>query len=357
MLAALVAAPGLVLAQTDPGRAGPGASGMMGGDGSGARMRPMPQGFADRMRGVPGVPAEAGTPLPAPPQATLPDPGARSSGERASSARTPRDADGISTAATPMATSSMGHARERPFYREWSVHLLVFAAVAAFAVHRLVRRRRRRGVPSANLVTEAVLVVDLAGSTRLATHYGDATAMRARLELRDRARAEAEPRGLLFTERTGDGRLMTFRSVRDAVDTARSLVASLASSSADPGPALAMHAALTYGELLVDARGGRHGTVLNKAFRLDALTEEHLVQVDGDVETPRLPSESRVLLDEEAAQESERVGIPVRALGFCRLKGFSGLHRVYALAETTSSRQSEAATDRVSTALDQAVRS
>jgi class 3 adenylate cyclase len=288
MLAALVAAPGLVLAQTEPPPAGPPASGMM------------------------------------------------------------RGADGVAH------MPPVSHARARPLYRERIVHLLLFGGVATFVIHRLVRRRRRRGIPSAELVAEAVLVVDLVGSTRLATHHGDAIAMRARLELRDRARDEAERRGLVFTERTGDGRVMTFRSVKDAIDTVRSLVASLAATERGPGPALAVHAAITYGELLVDARRGRHGMVLNKAFRLDALTEEHLVHVEGDVQTPRLPAENRVLLDEEAAQEAERAGVPVRALGFCRLKGFSGLHRVYAFAETAPPRELEAALDRMSATAEKA---
>jgi class 3 adenylate cyclase len=270
-----------------------------------------------------------------------------SSGESRAGPQAP--AHGEAGSGPPMVVAPMDHPRERPLYRERAFHLAALAGVA-FLVYRVVRRRRRRrGLPSANLVTEAVLVVDLVGSTRVATHYGDAAAMRARLELRDRARVEAERRGLLFTERTGDGRVMTFRSVRDAVDTASALASGLAESppDRDRGPAVAMHAAITYGELLVDARGGRHGTVLNKAFRLDALTEDQLVHVDGDVETARLPSDNRILLDEEAAQESERIGTRARKLGFCRLKGFSGLHRVYALADTAAPRPSVAGFDGV----------
>lgn len=99
-----------------------------------------------------------------------------------------------------------------PFYRERTFLVLVGVGAAAggFLIYRLTRSRwRRRGGPAA-FVTEAVLVVDLVDSTRLATHYGDGLAMRARTVLKDRALALAEQHGLAFVENTGDGYLMTF---------------------------------------------------------------------------------------------------------------------------------------------------
>lgn len=99
-----------------------------------------------------------------------------------------------------------------------------------------------------------------------------------------------------------------------------------------------MRAAIAYGEVLLDRRGGRHGAVLNKAFRLEGLTEDQRVPVADHAEPHAFPRQDCVLLDEEAAQESERHGVRVRPLGFFRLKGFSGLHAVYeaALADSSS---------------------
>lgn len=220
----------------------------------------------------------------------------------------------------------------RPLYEAVGIHALwVASGVAVFVGYRVLRRRRRRVTAPAGFATEAVLVVDLVESTRLAAHYGDGAAMRARLLLRQHARAEGEKRGLIFTESTGDGRLMTFATVPDAVETARALLAGLARQSRDheADPPLAMRAAIIYGEVLLDGRGGRHGTVLNKAFRLDGLTEDQFVDVGRDTSERAFPRLNRLLLDEEAAHESERSGIAVRPVGFCRLKGLSGLHRVY----------------------------
>ncbi|MBI1734512.1 MAG: hypothetical protein HYR51_04995 [Candidatus Rokubacteria bacterium] len=203
------------------------------------------------------------------------------------------------------------------------------AGGALFVVYRLARGRLRRAAAPARFATEAVLVVDLVESTRLAAHYGDGAAMRGRLLLRELARAEGEKRGLVFAESTGDGCLMTFATVREAVETARALLAALARQSSDADPPLAMRAAITYGEVLLDEGGGRHGTVLNKAFRLDGLTEDQLVDVGAETSVRPFPRQNRLLLDEEAARESEPSEIAVQPVGFCRLKGLSGLHRVY----------------------------
>jgi class 3 adenylate cyclase len=121
--------------------------------------------------------------------------------------------------------------------------------------------------PPASFVSEAVLVVDLVESTRLATHYGDGLAMRARKALRDRVLAIAEGHGLAFAESTGDGCLLTFPSVGAAVGTAVALLRELRDRPPDvsPGPSLAVRAGISYGEILLDARGARQGVAINKA--------------------------------------------------------------------------------------------
>ena len=161
-----------------------------------------------------------------------------------------------------------------PFYRERTFQVvtgIIITATGIVGYHVVRRWRRQRGRPSS--VSEAVLVVDLVDSTRLATHYGDGLAMRARNLLRDRVLAIAASRGLTFAESTGDGCLMTFPSVGAAVGTAIALLSELRDRPPDvsPGPPLAVRAGVSYGEILLDARGARHGAAINKAFRLEGL--------------------------------------------------------------------------------------
>jgi class 3 adenylate cyclase len=243
--------------------------------------------------------------------------------------------EGTSQPAAPaQMTEPMDHQAVRaPFYRESTFLVLLSLVIGAGAIasYRLARARWQRPRGGAAFVTEAVLVVDLVQSTHLATHYGDGVAMKARTILKDRTLAIAGEHGLVFAENTGDGYFMTFESVAGAIHTAFALLADLKAHPADLGPAppLAVRIGITYGEILLDARGLRHGAVINKAFRLEGLSREAFVQIEGHGETAAIPERDRVFLGEDAAEEAHARGFSLTPVGVCTLKGFSGLHRVY----------------------------
>lgn len=219
-----------------------------------------------------------------------------------------------------------------PFYLESTFLLLVGAAIAAggLVVYRVSRARWRRQPGPPAVVTEAVLVVDLVQSTHLATHYGDGVAMRARTLVRDRALTLAASQGLTSSESTGDGCLMTFGLVTGAVETALALLADMEHRATDlaPAPPPSIRAAVTYGEILLDGQGARHGAVINKAFRLEGLAREAFVRVEGRASGADIPEHDRIFLDEAAAEEARAAGFRVDAVGYCALKGFAGLHGV-----------------------------
>lgn len=235
---------------------------------------------------------------------------------------------------TAQAPDSMGMEHPpRPFYREGTFHALVGVATAAglLLAYRKLRARWRRRPAPAGFVSEAVLAVDLVDSTHLVTHYGDAVAMRARTALEERIRRAADPRAPSFFESTGDGCLVTFRSVAAAVAAAHALLRELAAEPPDvaPGLGLDVRLGLSYGELLLDDRGGRHGAPINKAFRLLGLTPGSFVQLEGHERPAEPPARTRILIDEEALTELGAAAALTRFLGFAALKGFPGLHRIY----------------------------
>jgi class 3 adenylate cyclase len=219
-----------------------------------------------------------------------------------------------------------------PFYREWTFHVLIglIAATAGVFAHRTWSRRRWRR-PPAGVMQEAVLVVDLIASTQLATHHGGSLAMRARNALEERTLAAARRQGAAFVENTGDGCMMTFPSVAAAVQSAVALLRDLRDRPPDlaPGPPLDVRAGVTYGEILLDSRGGRHGAAINKAFRLMGVPSDAFVAVEGEERLKAVPDRNRIFLDEEAANEPGSEGVAPRQVGVCRLKGFTGFHRVY----------------------------
>ena len=220
------------------------------------------------------------------------------------------------------------------FLFEEMSHVLVgaMAAIAGVLAHRAWSRRRWHRAPAATVV-EAVLVVDLVNSTWLATHHGEDLAMRARNVLERRSAAAAEAQGVTFVENTGDGCMMTFPSVAAAAKTATKLLAGLRDRPPDmaPGPTLEIRTAITYGEILLDARGSRHGAAMNKAFRLMSVPHDAFVNVAGEESVTEIPDRNRVFMDEDATNELGSGDVRFRQVGVCRLKGFSGFHRVYEL--------------------------
>ena len=133
-----------------------------------------------------------------------------------------------------------------PFYQEHTFLVLATLAIAGagFTAFWLLRARWSRMRGPMNFLSEAVLVVDLVNSTFLATHYGEAFAMRARNIMKDRTMEVAEAHGLIFAENTGDGYFMTFPSVLEAVRTAVELLNGLKDRPPDmsPGPPLEVRA-------------------------------------------------------------------------------------------------------------------
>ena len=221
-----------------------------------------------------------------------------------------------------------------PFYSEWTFHVLVGVGAASAGVlgHRAWSRRRWRRAPAATVI-EAVLAVDLVNSTQLATHHGDELAMRARNVLERRALAAAGERGVTFVETTGDGCMMTFPSVAAAVQAAAKLLLGLQERPPDmaPGPPLEIRAAVTYGEILLDSRGVRHGAAINEAFRIMGVSAADFVDVEGEMRQTPIPDRNRVFLDEDSVNELKGTQTAFRQVGVCRLKGFTGFHRVYEL--------------------------
>lgn len=217
---------------------------------------------------------------------------------------------------------------------DWFSHGLVgaAAAVAGVLAHRAWVRRRWNPLP-AGVVTEAVLAADLVNSTWIATHHGEEVAMRARNLLERRAREAASAHGVTSVEITGDGCMMTFPAVRDAAQAVVTLLRGLRDRPphVPPAPPLQIRAAITYGQILIDARGGRHGATINEAFRLMGVARESFVAVEGEPRLDELQDRNRVLLDEDAMRELPANGFAQRQAGVCRLKGFTGLHRVYVL--------------------------
>ena len=92
--------------------------------------------------------------------------------------------------------------------------------------------------------------------------------------------------------------MMAFPSVLAAAQAVSELLQGLRDRPPEsaPGPPLEVRAAITYGQILLDSRGSRHGAVINEAFRLMSVPADAFVNVDGEERVTEIPDRNRGFL-------------------------------------------------------------
>jgi class 3 adenylate cyclase len=175
-------------------------------------------------------------------------------------------------------------------------------------------------------VPEAIVVIDICGSTTIASRYGahrlssfydqlEGIAFEVASRFRDR-----------YRRTTGDGVLLTFNTVTDAVNACLEIRRRVHEHNVavDKAHRIPIRFSIHFGETLVDAEGRRHGTAVNKTFRVESLGSEKLSSV--------VPEQNYLLVTEEVARELVSVqDIKCCELGTFELDGLTGLHRIYLL--------------------------
>jgi HEAT repeat protein len=202
-------------------------------------------------------------------------------------------------------------------------------------------RSKSRRTPVVNAVnvkqgdvsTEAILVVDLCNSTDLADTYGDNFVFNIMNEFAEIILDAARDEGVRFSKSTGDGYLMTFDSVENALQTAAVTLKVVAERNAatEKKRRFGLRFAINQGETRVDTNNDRVGVAVNMAFRVDGVKKEAMVPGPGAaVALEDFPVENRIVLTEAAYNEIRKdPAHKARFIGFFELKGITGLHRIY----------------------------
>lgn len=188
-------------------------------------------------------------------------------------------------------------------------------------------------VNSGDVFTEAILVVDLCNSTDLADTYGDSFVFNIMTEFAEIIMEAARDEGLRFSKSTGDGYLMTFDSVENALRTAIVTLTRVAKRNAatEKKRRFDLRFAVNQGETRVDTNNDRVGVAVNMTFRADGVKKEAMVPGPGAPDVSEsFPVENRILLTEAAYTEiKNNPTYKGGFLGFFELKGITGLHRIY----------------------------
>jgi class 3 adenylate cyclase len=176
---------------------------------------------------------------------------------------------------------------------------------------------------------EAIVVIDICGSSRIADRFG---AHRLRILYEELESIAIEVATLLhhrYHRNTGDGILMTFHTIIDAVNASLEIQKRILNHNliSDEDHRIPIRFSIHFGETLVDEQGNPHGPAVNMAFRVESLN------VAGISVFPPVPLENYVLVTEHIAKTLVSMpDIHCRELGTFDLEGFTGLHRIYEIS-------------------------
>jgi class 3 adenylate cyclase len=179
---------------------------------------------------------------------------------------------------------------------------------------------------------EAILILDLFDSSRLANLYGDEAAMKITEELNSIALPLFNKYRSEFNKGTGDGFLVTFKKPVECLAAAIEILKKVRARNANKSADVKMHIriSLNYGQCSIEPNGDRHGNAVNMAFRVDGVKYRDMKKSKESVSAKEFPDKDRIFTTEEFynqfdAQQKKKFYL----LGNFKLKGISGVNPVY----------------------------
>jgi class 3 adenylate cyclase len=194
--------------------------------------------------------------------------------------------------------------------------------------------------PMPEIVTEAIVVIDLVESTLTSNLFGWYAVGRQSLrDLRSLIGEVGKIRGLRCVRSTGDGYLLTFYDPQSAEMTAiRAIEAvfellrriSARNREVSEERALNLRCAVHLGEVNV-VPNDREGPHISMAFRLEEISRASLPAALNPIPPEEFPLQNYVLCSEEVAGILSRRAThwELASIGLLKLKGFPGWREVF----------------------------
>ena len=194
--------------------------------------------------------------------------------------------------------------------------------------------------PMPEVVTEAIVVIDLVESTLTSNLFGwYAVGRQSIRDLRALIADVGERRGLRCLRSTGDGYLLTFhdpqsaeRAALRAVEAVFDLLNRVAhrNRKVPEERALNLRCAVHLGEVDI-VSNDREGPHISLAFRLEEISRASLPAALNPIPPEQFPLQNYVLCSEEVAGILSRRASPweMVSIGLLKLKGFPGWREVF----------------------------
>lgn len=182
--------------------------------------------------------------------------------------------------------------------------------------------------PAQESNTEAILVIDIVGSSRIAQAMGDRVASKIKNILLEKLNDNLKKYPAEFQKSTGDGFMIVFGNVKFAIRLATDLLTDLRADESNRGIHIRM--GIHYGETSILSDGDRRGLAVDMAFRVESVKVDNMHQTTIGIKKDTLPRIDRIFITEVVhriiALDST---IKTRCIGFFDLKGFTGRHKIF----------------------------
>ena len=179
---------------------------------------------------------------------------------------------------------------------------------------------------------EAVMFIDMAGSTALGSKYGDNLVLEMKERLGNMVKIESGRQNVLFTKGTGDGFMLTFPEAVNAVRAAIGIMkrAKEYNAGIPESRALNLRIGIHFGQVNIDADGDRHGTSCNLAARIEDAKEDQFHQTRMGISKDELQQHNRILASEVVIDElKNQPEFKSRLVGYFDFQGISGRSKVF----------------------------
>ncbi|MBT4483674.1 MAG: FHA domain-containing protein [Candidatus Latescibacteria bacterium] len=177
-------------------------------------------------------------------------------------------------------------------------------------------------------IPEAIVVIDLVGSSKIAQALGDRVASKVKNVIFDKLHENLTLFPSEFSKNTGDGYMIIFTKPLDAVLFSVKLMQDLIGEGQYKG--FHIRIGINYGETIKLPDGDRRGMAVDMAFRIESVKINEMHQTIVGLKKDMMPRVDRVFISEVVYNLiASKSAIKTRIIGFFDLKGFTGRHKIY----------------------------
>lgn len=188
--------------------------------------------------------------------------------------------------------------------------------------------RSDEGEGTSDAVPEAIMVIDLVGSSNIAQAVGDRLASKVKNTLLVNLNQNLKKNPAEFVKGTGDGFMLVFSKVKPAVNCAIGFLSDLKQNRSFGG--IRVRIGINYGETFKLPDGDRRGMSVDMAFRVESVKVDDMHQTVLGIKKDEMPRADRIFITEVVYNMiANDHKIITRCIGFFDLKGFTGRHKLF----------------------------